>query len=54
MASENPYHSWGEGLLSGTLTERMTKFGGNTPLGINSLYRAFNGLKINHHCLKSS
>ena len=52
MASENPYHSWGEGLLSGTLTERMTKFGGNTPLGINSLYRAFNGLKINSYCLK--
>ena len=38
--------------ISGTLTHRMTKFGGNTHLGINSLYRAFHALKIKSYCLK--
>ena len=38
--------------ISGTLTHRMTKLSGNTHLGINSLYRAFNSLKINTYCLK--
>ena len=35
-----------------TFSHRMTKLGGNTPLGIHSLYRTFNGLKINSYCLK--
>ena len=47
-ASENPYQP------SGTLTYEMTKLGGNIYLGINSLYRAFNGVKINSCCLKMS
>ena len=55
--SENPYHSRGSlqgppTCISGTLTYRMTKLGGNTHLGINSLYRAFNALKINSYGLK--
>ena len=38
--------------ISGTLTHRITTLGGNTHLGINSLYRAFHALKINSYCLK--
>ena len=30
----------------------MTKLGGNTHPGINSLNRAFDGLKIDYYCLK--
>ena len=56
-ASENPYPSRGgpprpPPRISGTLTHKITTLGGNTHLGINSLYTAFHALKIKSYCLK--